>query len=280
MIGGVRIPETDHHLSRSGRAAQPAAASPFTIDVRFAGGLSERQRVAFATAADRWTRVIVGDLPPVEIDGETIDDVLIVAEGADIDGAGRVLGRAGPTHVRPESAGAAALLPARGEMTFDAADLAALEADGSLDDVICHEMGHVLGIGTLWAPKGLIAGSGTDDPTYTGAGAVAEYATLGGTGDVPVENTGGPGTAEGHWRETTFGNELMSGFIGEAGNPLSRMTAASLGDLGYRVDLDAAEAYGLPVARRPDPLPSVVGHGGRGVVTALVPVVLPESSLR
>ena len=273
------VPEADHYFSRRGHAVQAADDAPFTIEVRFAGGLSERQRAAFTAAADRWTQVIVGDLSPVEIDGEVIDDVLILAEGADIDGPGRVLGQAGPTHVRPESAGPSALLPARGEMTFDSADLAALEADGSLDDVIAHEMGHVLGIGTLWEPKGLIAGSGSADPTFTGAGAVAEYAALGGTGNVPVENTGGPGTAEGHWRETTFASELMSGFIGAAGNPLSRMTAASLGDLGYQVDLDAAEPYALPAAAPATAVPSIVGHGSRGTVTPLVPVVLPESSL-
>lgn len=251
-----------------------ATASPFAIEVRFTGGLTERQRAAFAAAADRWTRIVVGDLPPVEIDGETVDDVLILAEGARIDGLGRVLGQAGPTHLRPGS-----LLPARGEMTFDSADLEALEADGTLDDVIAHEMGHVLGVGTLWEPKGLLADAGTPQPTFTGPGAVAEYAALGGEGPVPVEGTGGPGTAGGHWREGRFGDELMSGFVGAPGNPLSRVTAASLGDLGYTVDLDAAEPYALPPLTGPV-APSVQGHGGRWTVTPSRPVVLPESSLR
>jgi hypothetical protein len=63
---------------------------------------------------------------------------------------------------------------------------------------------------------------------------------------VPVENTGGPATADGHWRETIFRNELMSGFIEQPGNPVSRLTVASLADLGYAGDLDAAEPYALP----------------------------------
>jgi hypothetical protein len=273
------VVEADHYFSRSGRSAQAQPESPFTIEVRFTGGLTERQRAAFTAAADRWTQVIVGDLPPVEIDGEVVDDVLILAEGADIDGTGRVLGQAGPTHLRPESAGSAALLPARGEMTFDSADLAALEADGSLDDVITHEMGHVLGIGTLWDAKGLLAGSGTDDPTFTGTAAVAEYAALGGTGDVPVENTGGPGTAEGHWREARFATELMTGFLDQGTNPLSRMTAASLGDLGYDVDLDATEPYALPGAATADRTASV-RRLARCAVTVPAAVVLPDSSLR
>jgi hypothetical protein len=38
----------------------------------------------------------------------------------------------------------------------------------------------------------------------------------------------------------------MSGFIAAPGNPLSKMTVASLQDLGYSVDLSAAEPYTLP----------------------------------
>lgn len=263
------------------RAAVLAATdSPFTIEVRFQGGLTPRQQAAFTAAADRWTRVIVGDLPSVRIGSETIDDVLILAEGAAIDGPGRILGQAGPTHLRPASAGAAALLPAQGSMTFDTADLATMEADGTIDDVIAHEMGHVLGIGTIWTRKRVLAGSGTADPTFTGAGARAEYATLTrrALAGVPVENTGGPGTREGHWRESVFGNELMSGFIAAPGNPLSRITAASLADIGYQVDLEAAEPYALPA-------PAGVGsvresHVGLGAVLPREPVVLPTASLR
>jgi hypothetical protein len=226
--------------------------------------------------------VIVGDLPPVLVNGETVDDVLILASGSSIDGPGQILGQAGPTQLRPASAGAAALLPAAGQMQFDSADLAQMETDGTLDDVITHETGHVLGIGTLWDRKGFLAGSGTDEPAFTGVGAVAEYATLtcsAGTG-VPVENTGGAGTREGHWRESVFGNELMSGFIAAAGNPLSRLTVASLGDLGYVVDLDAAEPYSLPAAVAAREAAVVAGPGVRCAVSRPPTSVLPDSSLR
>ena len=66
--------------------------SPFTIDVRFLGGLSEKQKDAFRLAADRWTKAIVGDLPNVQVDGEVIDDVLILAQGTPIDGPGKDVG--------------------------------------------------------------------------------------------------------------------------------------------------------------------------------------------
>ena len=155
-----------------------ATTSPFTIEVRFLGGLNARQRAAFTAAADRWTRAIVGDLPSVLVDNEVIDDVLILAQGTAIDGPGMILGQAGPTHLRPASAGAAAFLPAKGIMSFDTADLARMEAAGTLNDVITHEMGHVLGVGTAWEQKGLLQGAGTSNPTFSGPGAMEEYLTL------------------------------------------------------------------------------------------------------
>jgi hypothetical protein len=99
---------------------------------------------------------------------------------------------------------------------------------------------------------------------------------------VPVENTGGPGTREGHWRETVFRNELMSGFIAQPGNPLSRLTVASLADLGYQTDLDAAEPYVLPNLLALAEDGSLVEHAAPiddGIVLPVIPVVLPSDSL-
>jgi len=191
------------YRARAGAAVAEATAgaaagpSPYTIEVRFLGGLTQRQKDAFKIAADRWSRIIVGDLPSVIVDGETIDDLLILAQGADIDGPGRILGQAGPTRLRPRNANEAAFLPAKGEMTFDSADLEQMEAAGTLNDVITHEMGHVIGIGTVWTQKRLLKGAGTTNPTFTGKTAEQEYGRLRGNGPmpVPVENTGGPGTA-------------------------------------------------------------------------------------
>jgi len=263
-------------------------ASPFSIQVRFTGGLTKRQKQAFKTAADRWTRVIVGDLPSVEVDGEIIDDLLILASGQEIDGPGRILGQAGPTRLRPRGTARTALLPVKGEMAFDTADLKTMETGGTLNDVITHEMGHVLGIGTIWQLKRLLKNPGTNDPQFTGKAALKEYAVLRGDqpgrpGGVPVENMGGRGTAGGHWRESVFRNELMSGFISSPGNPLSRMTVASLSDMGYVVDVDAGEPYELPnlmaLAER-GLLSSTESHLDEGVMLGYIPSVLPDDALR
>jgi leishmanolysin len=256
-----------------------ATTSPFTITIRFLGGLTKAQTAAFAAAADRWATVIVGDLPSVRVDDDIIDDVLILASGKKIDGPGHILGQASVTHVRPDGPEPWAFLPAKGVMSFDTDDLAMMESAGTLHDVITHEMGHVLGIGSLWAAKHLIAGAGTDNPTFTGPGAMAEYHKLhAGDDGVPVENMGQAGTRDVHWRERTFGTELMTGFVGTIPNPLSRVTVASLGDLGYQVDVDAADPYELPTPATLVSLSARIPHQ-EATIERVTPIELPRESL-
>ncbi|QCX00976.1 hypothetical protein FGM00_12955 [Aggregatimonas sangjinii] len=223
----------------------PQPTSPFKIEVNFLGGLTNSQQAAFQIAADRWSEIIVGNLPSVNTDIGVVDDLVIDAEGIVIDGSGGILGQAGPTQLRPGS-----MLPARGIMQFDSADLQQMEDDGSLTGVIVHEMGHVLGIGTLWSTFGLIEGTGSDNPEFKGSNAIAEYATLKNapSGFVPLANTGGQGTREGHWRESVFDTELMTGYVDVGQMPLSRLTVASLQDIGYQVDYNKADPYILPFA--------------------------------
>src|SRR5690606_14221177 len=102
---------------------------------------TEPRREVFRSAARRWERVIIGNLPAV---GD-IDDLRIDASIVEIDGPGGILGQAGPDGLRSGSS-----LPFEGTMEFDTDDVADLEADGSFGDVILHEMGHVLGVGTIW----------------------------------------------------------------------------------------------------------------------------------
>ncbi|NML51621.1 peptidase [Streptomyces sp. R302] len=270
--------ETYTAVADGGRAAEIAATtSPFQIEVRFVQGLTAGQKAVFAEAAERWTRVIVGDLETAivrDFSGTVVvDDVLIDAEGVPIDGTDQVpniLGQAGPTRFRRPNAVSGARLPVTGRMRFDSADLAEMEADGSLLDVITHEMGHVLGIGTLWDDFGLREDFPGPNPTYVGAAGMEEFGTLVGEppGPVPVANTGGMGSAGSHWRESVFDNELMSPSIDGNDNPLSRLTVASLQDLGYTVDLDAAEPYALPNLL-------AVARSGRVLATEPRRLVLP-----
>jgi hypothetical protein len=150
-------------------------------------------------------------------------------------------------------------------MELDEADLDAMETSGILKDVIVHEMGHVLGFGTLWnaSSNDFLVGGGSADPYFRGAGAIAAFDAAGGAlrtdPKVPVENIGGLGTRDGHWRESVHNSELMTGWIEATGssNPLSAITIASFADMGYTVNMGAADPYvlfdplGTAPSRRP-----------------------------
>jgi hypothetical protein len=119
-----------------------------------------------------------------------------------------------------------------------------MELTGTLNDVVLHEIGHILGFGTIWGSLGLISGAGSADPAFTGVSAITAYTSAGGTGaTVPVENTGSSGTRDGHWRESMLRNELMTGYLSALSNPLSAITIASLQDMGYAGNVAAASAY-------------------------------------
>lgn len=221
----------------------PPPSGSFDIQFTFSG-LTASQRTIFEQAAAKWESIIVGDLPNASYFGTIVDDVLIAASSAPIDGAGRILGQAGPDAFRSGSR-----LPYHGSMEFDSADLASMQSNGTLLAVILHEMGHVLGVGTIWSSRGLLAGAGTSNPRFTGSQAVAAYNQIFGTSvsGVPVENTGGSGTRDSHWRESTFTTELMTGWVGPGYNmPISRITVGSLADLGYSVNMAAADSFTRP----------------------------------
>lgn len=245
--------------------ATALAPTPFHIELRYINLPTRRQQEAFEAAWRKWRSVITGDIPDYSFTGnqycgrpaapEVFDDLVIYVNLAYIDGEGKVLGSAGPCAANPAN-----LLPFVGNMTLDTTDLRALEAGGQLDQVIVHEMGHVLGIGIgpLWDPKGLRVFAGTDSVSFNGAAAKAVWHSLGGAAGtrVPMENCVGytpdrcgGGTKDSHWREPIFRTELMTGFLnGGVFNPLSALTVAALQDFGYAVNMNAADPYTLPTA--------------------------------
>ena len=251
-----------------------ATVSPTTgydIKIRYVSSPTSAQLLAFAEAELRWERLITGDLPggPVNVPpdecgegtptpDENIDDLVILVTFATIDGPLQVVAQAGPCLIRDNDGDdqiEAGDLPIVGVMIFDVDDLDFMEENGLLTVVALHEMGHVIGFGALWASQGLLADpslpptNGTD-PHFTGAQAITAFDGAGGTSyndgeKVPVEDTGGPGTADSHWRESVFDDELMTGDVDFGANPLSRITVASFADQGYAVDPSGADAFSL-----------------------------------
>ena len=224
-----------------------AATLGFDIILDYTNPPSASESAAFSAAEATWESVITGYQDTV-----TSNQVTITVTIEPIDGVNGVLGSAGPTNakVTPNF-----IYSDAGNMTFDSADTANLETAGTFDDVILHEMGHVLGIGTLWSSSAVgipgrqelyADGSGQ----YTGAAGVAAYnAEFAQSGAfVPVELAGGPGTANGHWNEVDGGagltgivsmitgqdlrDELMTGWL-NAPLFMSNLTIASMQDIGY-----------------------------------------------
>ena len=244
-----------------------AARRAYNIDLRFLTAMTPTQAAAFTAAAAQWGSIVIGDLPldtVIAAPGtcfdnspamdEEVDDIVIFASIDSIDGPLNILGGASPCWIRTIGK-----LTVVGGMVFDSADVGLLETQGILNAVILHEMGHVLGIGTLWdavTPK-LIVGAGSANPYFNGTNGVFRFDMDGGASyagtPVPV-NTGGAGTRDGHWRESVMGGELMTGYISFIGNPLSTITVGSLSDLGYTVSYLNADPYTVsPINLRAGP---------------------------
>jgi hypothetical protein len=250
--------------------------SSYDVEIRPAIGttLSGTIAAAFTSAEAKWEQLVIGELTDIPLSvaqgscgldslpaiSETVDDLLIIAQVDSIDGPGSTLGFGGPCLIRTTGS-----LTVLGIMVFDEADTAAFAA--SLERIVLHEMGHVIGVGTLWDNLGFLANPSRPsspgvDTHFTGPIANAEFDALGGndyvTGDsVPVENTAVQGQADGHWREIELGTELMTPFLNAATDPLSRLTTASLWDLGYEVNLAGSESYTVPPAP-----PAFAARGG------------------
>ena len=258
-----------------------SGASPghFDIDLIVKGQVDASVRAAFDRAVDYWSAILAAtELPDVPLsDGfelgclgitaqafqDSVDDLAIVARFSRIDGARGVIARAAVCGVRQGEAG----LPFMGIIEFDLDDAEWLTGR-DLDEVILHEMGHVLGFGTLWSRFGLLRNPSLDvqwfpDTHFAGPRAIAAFDQAGGTvythGEkVPVENRLGAGSGDSHWRDRVLDHELMTPTqnIGVA-DPLSAVTIQSLADLGYTVDVGLAEAYALPGAIAEDAAESV-----------------------
>ena len=283
------------------RATVGGPAVPFDIELIFVTNGTPTQDDVVRSAASRWERIIRDDLngrdfssSPVPanacvegqplIDG-VIEDMQIYVTYTDIDGPGSTFASAVPCLREPLSG-----LTLIGVVTLDLQDVQNLEGQGILETVVVHEMGHALGIGSLWTLFGLLQNPSSSNPGvdthFTGPLAIAAFDAAGGTGysagdKVPVENVAGPGSSDGHWRQSVFVEEMMTPFVQLGFNPLSAISLQSLADLGYRVDLSQADPYNLPAPaalRVPGTRPGI--YLGNDLAGGPIFVVQPEKGRR
>lgn len=200
-------------------------------------------RDAFYSSERFWESRLIGfsaQLPAIL--QRSVGPVQITAQIVTIDGPGGVLGRAGPTQVASYVGNKPYILSQAGNMEFDAEDAVFYQNIGLFDDIVRHEMAHVLGFGPLWTANRLNLGPFGH---YTGAFALKRYrieAKQPSALYVPVEQLGGPGTARAHWDSASpfffdarrNGGDLMIGFITD--NPtVTETTYAAFADLWFKV---------------------------------------------
>ena len=237
-----------------------SAHGAFSINLQFNNDLDAQYQSAFTEAATFWESIIID----YRVNSPLLNGININATLTAIDGPGGVLGSAGPTDVlggnvllNGDINPSHVLWATSGDMNFDIDDVDNLIVAGSFNNVIQHEMGHVIGLGTLW---NLDIGDGNiynnvlspeNQFQYVGVHALTAYqnefdpdATF-----IPIEEGGGPGTAGGHWDEVDNGAgltgitdpdgrdmafELMTGWL-NAPTFLSETSIAQFKDIGYEV---------------------------------------------
>ncbi len=252
-------------LSCGPKSTPPEAT--YTLDVRYrpsVEAMTDAERAALTTAVDaaaeRIRAMITAGLVPTRVSGfdcegtletvrisERIPGLVVLISFGVLD-SDNTLASSGPCIVRKNDR-----YPLVSVVQFNAGSpsiqTALSSGDvGLLETVALHELFHALGFGTIWTDyHGLVTGTDVSDPVFRGARAVAAAKDLDQAPStlvaIPVENGGLQGTIGAHWRESELGNELMTGMVslGGAPNPLSHASIASLGDLGYHVDLSEAD---------------------------------------
>ena len=246
--------------------------SHYRITINMDGDYSIDDSNLFEEAANVWKNIITSQTMPNEI-----EDMIINVSLEEL--ASNILGSAGPTNYITNSDGKNIAI--KGVMIFNTLNWETqkntFKPDGRSEAfyTAVHEMGHVIGIGTMWTLNNLTANKSqlNDNPSddnndkkywYIGENAVREYRNYFNNQTfvaLPIENNGGPGTELGHPEEghvidegeyvaRTYGgqvypgleDEIMTG-LAESSNTheyLSKITIGFLEDLGFEVDYTQA----------------------------------------
>ena len=253
----------------------PIDNTAYNIDLVFVPGhgFSASQMALFEQAAERWESIITDDVSnldfttrPVDsrdwdwwdedvwgrlITDDVVDDlrVLVTTEEQNDEFWGRAgaFWRRGSNGTNPD-------LPFMGRILISEEVLTSrYERNGVLRAVLIHELGHTIGFtGRVFDDRRLLGNPSEDNPDadthFKGWRALSVFnVALRGQSyrgrRVPLENGGD----DSHWRESVFGNELMSPEASPySAGRLSDITIRALHDLGYKVNRRQADAYIIP----------------------------------
>ncbi len=270
---------------------EASEAGKYVIDLIFDGPFADDPvfREVAREAAARWERIIVDDFESHTVSmnaGQCFAQApafsvtttgLVVLVLTDSLGGG-IAGYGGPCVLRQRPGDwSISGAPAVGVIQLDSTLVRSYLTSNRtiLRDLVTHEIGHVIGIGTRWSPLGQSYDVGNlrlgpeTDWRFTGESAGAASANLGYTvpGEyVPLEIRGGAGTAGAHLRSGPYVREVMGGWLTHGGARLTTVTAGMLRDLGYTVQLAGAEVVTVaevdPVSVGPRIPPGASGMAG------------------
>lgn len=215
--------------------------------------LSPADKDVFQRAVKRWEQVILNDMPPVNYTHQpksewssflqtrievqdVVDDLRVFVRIMDL--GENIAGSSTVTWVRTDGN-----VPILAEMAI---------APGYKNDfsLIMHELAHCLGFdSSMWEDFGLL---NARDNTFSGALTRIVFLILaGGT----YQDRYVPLVDGAHWDGGILGDELMiSGWVWPYEAPLSIVTLAAMSDMGYEVNLEAADTYFLPKLAAAKPL--------------------------
>ncbi len=270
-VAGTQTLTASVPVRRGPRAEFTATARPgdFDIQVVFDTLVATEHRTAIRNAAERWTAVLVGDLPDQAFERGFVPayhcegvEELVIPPGGAVDDV-----RLGVRIVRDEKFAYRLAHCARRDTepstllvqwTVSAGILDAVGAD--LEGWTTHLIGHLLGFGWAWGDRrrnavrseGLGADTHFPDPATVSAFDAAGGASWAGS-KVPVQNHGPEWLVDIHWRESVMPNEIMSPDVTEDLQlksfrqlSLSAITVHAMAALGYEVAVDQADPYTLP----------------------------------
>ena len=234
----------------------------FDLEVRFTSGVSSTVRSHLEDARQEWADILMDtEFEDIHINRTvncggvtryigTVDDHMAWVHVDSIDGKGGILAYAGYCIERTKDG-----TPVLSRSVFDEDDIDGMLDHDALVPIAVHELAHGLGFsGHHWDKYGLLEKG--SDAHFTGELAIEAFDDAGGDdydgNKVPVQLR-----VYGHWRESVFGDEMMSTSVSLRDDdlPVSAITLQSMAAIGYEVDLSLADDYELPDPSLPPPAP-------------------------
>ena len=228
----------------------------FNMDLAFTSAVSSAVREDVRDARDKWEMVLKDTeftswrltthrtCLGVRIPAGTVDDHVMGVHVTPIDGKGGFLAVA--TYCFAQHDGT----PLISAALIDEDDLEQILDEDVLIPIMFHEMGHGLGFPDHWFNHDLVDTLDASDPHFEGELAIEAFDDAGGDDydggeKVPIQRR-----TFGHWRESVFGDEIMSPAVDLENDelPVSAITLQSFADIGYTVDVSQADDYELPEA--------------------------------